>query len=262
MLDREPFLKAIFAAPIDDLPRLVFADYLDEHGDPGWAELIRLQCELANLPAGDERVKPLTRRELALVGRFADDTCVPVSSVDGGAYHRGFRRDAVIPVSADALIDPDAFRRLAVERHPEWYGATRLKLVAGTVTTPGPLHTILTSPVTEQVVELDLSGRTEEVASEAIDIGDEKPLTVTDYVVRPAISIRMIEHLCQMPEARRLVALDLRLNNLDNDALRALARSTNLIRLERLSVYDPDSTRFKGGTWQQVVARFGQHRLY
>ena len=33
MLDREPFLQAIYAAPDDDLPRLVFADYLDEQGD-------------------------------------------------------------------------------------------------------------------------------------------------------------------------------------------------------------------------------------
>lgn len=257
MLDREPFLKAIFAAPDDDLPRLVFADYLDEHSDSDWAELIRVQCQLAALPPGDDRRASLIRRELALVGRFADDTCVPVSSLDGGACRRGFRRNSVIAVSSEALVAPDAFRRLAVGQHPEWYGATRLKLTAGTITTPGPLQTILTSPVTAHVVELDLSGRTEEVASEVIDIGDEKPLTLTDYVVRPAISIRMIEHLCQMREARRLVELDLRLNNLDNDALRALARSTNLIRLRRLSVYDPDSTRFKGGTWQQVVARFG-----
>jgi uncharacterized protein (TIGR02996 family) len=38
------FLRAIAAAPADDTPRLVFADWLDEHDDPDWAGLIRLQC--------------------------------------------------------------------------------------------------------------------------------------------------------------------------------------------------------------------------
>jgi uncharacterized protein (TIGR02996 family) len=43
MSDRDPFIAAIAAAPDDDLPRLVFADWLDENGDPDRAEFIRLQ---------------------------------------------------------------------------------------------------------------------------------------------------------------------------------------------------------------------------
>lgn len=39
------FLKAILAAPRDDLPRLVYADRLDEGGDPR-GEFIRVQCKL------------------------------------------------------------------------------------------------------------------------------------------------------------------------------------------------------------------------
>ncbi len=45
-----PFLRAIIAAPDDDLPRLIFADWLDEHDDGERAEFIRVQCELARLP--------------------------------------------------------------------------------------------------------------------------------------------------------------------------------------------------------------------
>jgi uncharacterized protein (TIGR02996 family) len=37
----EPFLRAICAAPDDDAPRLVYADWLDEHGHPDRAEFIR-----------------------------------------------------------------------------------------------------------------------------------------------------------------------------------------------------------------------------
>jgi len=40
-------LAAIRAAPGDDAPRLVYADWLDEHGQPERAEFIRVQCQLA-----------------------------------------------------------------------------------------------------------------------------------------------------------------------------------------------------------------------
>jgi uncharacterized protein (TIGR02996 family) len=43
MTDRESLLAAVVADPDNPLPRLVFADFLDETGDPEWAELIRLQ---------------------------------------------------------------------------------------------------------------------------------------------------------------------------------------------------------------------------
>lgn len=46
----EPFLRAICQAPDDDAPRLVFADWLDENGDPDRAEFIRLQVQLARHP--------------------------------------------------------------------------------------------------------------------------------------------------------------------------------------------------------------------
>lgn len=45
--DAEPFLAAVIARPLDDLPRLIFADWLDEHGDADRAEFIRLQCSAA-----------------------------------------------------------------------------------------------------------------------------------------------------------------------------------------------------------------------
>jgi uncharacterized protein (TIGR02996 family) len=44
-------LRAVCHSPADDAPRLVYADWLDEHGRPERAEFIRVQCELARLPA-------------------------------------------------------------------------------------------------------------------------------------------------------------------------------------------------------------------
>jgi uncharacterized protein (TIGR02996 family) len=45
MNEDETFIRAIQAAPRERLPRLVYADWLDERGDPR-AEFLRLQCEV------------------------------------------------------------------------------------------------------------------------------------------------------------------------------------------------------------------------
>ena len=42
-------LTAIADSPDEDTPRLVYADWLDENGDPDKAEFIRVQIELARL---------------------------------------------------------------------------------------------------------------------------------------------------------------------------------------------------------------------
>jgi uncharacterized protein (TIGR02996 family) len=54
MSDREAFVAAIAANPHDDLPRLVFADWLEEHGDPERAEFIRTQIRWHHAD-GEER---------------------------------------------------------------------------------------------------------------------------------------------------------------------------------------------------------------
>jgi uncharacterized protein (TIGR02996 family) len=46
--DELALLKAVCRNKADDLPRLVYADWLDEHGRPERAEFIRLQCALAS----------------------------------------------------------------------------------------------------------------------------------------------------------------------------------------------------------------------
>lgn len=47
MSDEPALLRAIREHPDDDTPRLIYADWLDEHGQPGRAEFIRVQCELS-----------------------------------------------------------------------------------------------------------------------------------------------------------------------------------------------------------------------
>ncbi len=64
---RASFLADIRARPEDDAPRLIFADWLDEHGEPERAEFIRVQCELARLGEDDPRCSSLKQRELQLL---------------------------------------------------------------------------------------------------------------------------------------------------------------------------------------------------
>ena len=67
----EAFVSAIVAEPDDDTPRLVAADWLDEHGDADRAAFIRTQVELARLEALDPRsvdVDRLRAKERAFLG--------------------------------------------------------------------------------------------------------------------------------------------------------------------------------------------------
>ena len=44
-MNERTFLEAIRAEPDDDAHRLVFADWLEDHGKPTWATLIRRQVK-------------------------------------------------------------------------------------------------------------------------------------------------------------------------------------------------------------------------
>lgn len=67
-----PLFRAILEQPHDLTLRLVFADWLDEHGDPDRAEFIRVMCELWRVHPGrqvsmtSERYGVLLERERTL----------------------------------------------------------------------------------------------------------------------------------------------------------------------------------------------------
>ena len=254
MYDRESFLRAIYSTPDDDLPRLVFADYLQESGEETWAEFIRLQCELATHQEMDsDRRHEMVNRTWVLAKLLHPD----LHSFDYSlsVIDRGFVKDPVVRVGVAELTDPDSFRRNDVENYPEWYGATKLEIVEGRITTPDVLATMMSSPVTENVTKLTLSGRVDEVDMTFVSGEGAELLPMYDLENKPVITVRMVEALAQMRECRRLVELDLRNNDLDNDAVRALANSPHLFRLKRL--YLLNGNRFKGRTWQASVERFG-----
>src|SRR5689334_18621005 len=79
MATPEGFIRGIAEDLYDDAPRLVYADWLDEHGDPERAEFIRVQCELE--PMRDryeiDRAAELHRREDELLGKHRKEWLRP-----------------------------------------------------------------------------------------------------------------------------------------------------------------------------------------
>jgi uncharacterized protein (TIGR02996 family) len=62
MTPEHAFLWSIKESPDDDGLRLIFADWLDDNGQPERAELLRLQVGLAQLPIGDLHRVELQKR--------------------------------------------------------------------------------------------------------------------------------------------------------------------------------------------------------
>ena len=59
--DERGFMAAIVANPEDDVPRLLYADWLEKHGDPR-GEFIRVQCQRARLPEDSPEYQGLAQR--------------------------------------------------------------------------------------------------------------------------------------------------------------------------------------------------------
>jgi uncharacterized protein (TIGR02996 family) len=78
MTPEEAFLEDICEHPEDDTPRLIFADWLEEHDNPERAEFIRLQCDLAGRGDSDPVVLRARPREQTLLRQHGNDWLGPL----------------------------------------------------------------------------------------------------------------------------------------------------------------------------------------
>jgi uncharacterized protein (TIGR02996 family) len=62
MPDDTAFVHAIQGDPQDDAPRLIYADWLDEYGQPRAADFLRTEAQLAKLSLGSDEVRRLRSR--------------------------------------------------------------------------------------------------------------------------------------------------------------------------------------------------------
>jgi uncharacterized protein (TIGR02996 family) len=111
--EQDALLAAIFAAPADDTPRLVYADWLEEHGEPEYAEFIRLQIACARQPNPVPR-RPFERREREVwkkLKRKWRDLLAPPTLVTKEQFRRGFvsgSAEGTCPIPADRFLERSA----------------------------------------------------------------------------------------------------------------------------------------------------------
>src|SRR5437016_1638002 len=113
MTNATALLRAIRETPEDDLPRLAYADWLEESGDGDGksgprAEFIRVQVELARTALDSPHFPDLRRREAELLEDHkatwvSEEMPAGISvaeSLDGRGFRRGFPADAWCPLDA------------------------------------------------------------------------------------------------------------------------------------------------------------------
>jgi uncharacterized protein (TIGR02996 family) len=89
MKEREALLRAVCESPDDDTPRLVYADWLDENGEPERAEFIRVQIALAR---GSDEPR-LKKREQKLLAKFGNVWLEPVQQYIAEPWGFGWECD-------------------------------------------------------------------------------------------------------------------------------------------------------------------------
>jgi uncharacterized protein (TIGR02996 family) len=200
----DPLLQAILDDPVDDAARLVYADWLEERGDPR-AEFIRLQYERAALPPGDRRRAELEARESRLLAEHGFQWRAGIPLGVECRFRRGFVEEIELSVRAFLAWNTELFRRAPIRR-------ARLRHEG-----PGdfPTDRLARCRNLRRLTSLDLS----------------RPAEV--YLPAAGVDVRA---LARSRHLDRLEALALDGQRIGDNGLRALAESPHLSRLKTLRV--------------------------
>jgi uncharacterized protein (TIGR02996 family) len=244
MTGEQALLQAVCAEPDDDGPRLVYADWLEEHGNPARADFIRLQCERARLLTEDPRRQALQSRERELLETYTAEWLAPLEPWlfeygpgPSSFFQRGFVEELtawVDPFLKDAagLFAPTPLRHVAL---PSVNGRDCARLAEeplllrlqgfspDIVDSAGEgLTQLLLSPYLANLTHLHLSGR-----PSCFLEPDER---------RPLIDSRRLRLLLYASHLKRLEVLDLRANGLDRQAGELIATAPTLAGLRCLDL--------------------------
>jgi uncharacterized protein (TIGR02996 family) len=242
---REAFLTTIFDKPDDALPRLAYADWLDDRGEFENARVLRLGVELESLPDDDI----LSR------GRLAAEAFRLSKILQEKSQGVGFTLTGRIDLAAERLQDAAGLRVFAAEQNPGWFGETTLKIISGRINGGIPIETLFSSPAFARITTLDFAG----IAVDAPVPYSALPtatMNLFDTEEKPVITTLGVEALAKHRGAKRIQTLLLSNNGLDNDAARMLVKSPFLNGLTRLDIRNGNQLR--GSTWSELLARFGE----
>jgi uncharacterized protein (TIGR02996 family) len=260
---KQAFLRDILSNPDDVAPRLVYADWLDEHGgdaDRDHADLIRTQCELERLD--DETRRPaLERRARDLLKRRRKEWTEPLSKAKLGSkyvFRRGFveeltltaERFVVVAESLFALAPvrlikfPYAVREtsvLAASPHLSRLSGADLEWMCtcGTCPIHDELHELYASPHAANLTTLSL-------ARDRMDAAEVNLLCQSPHLAKletlnlaqNTIGLRGLGHLAESPQLSRLTHLDLSANELTIEDVRVLTEAPRFGGLKTLRLRD------------------------
>lgn len=219
----DAFLQSVLDHPDDDTPRLVFADWLEEQGNPR-GTFIRIQCERAKLTRHDPKWRELLAQESALLRVFESDWSKPMlRCVDRIEYRRGFIEH--IHVTEDRFLKrANRIFQLAPVR------SVRLERVSR-------LDDVAECPWLSRVTDLDLS-------YESVGGRRLQSLVLSEHcrslrglrVKHCKLRLIDVQVLAQAPALRTLHALDIAANDLFDEGIGVLKDSANLANLRDLNV--------------------------
>lgn len=226
------FLGAITDDPDDVVPRLVLADWLDEHDQYDRAEFIRVQNALAQLPPADSRRTPLLKRQGSLLADHEGAWRASLPRLDGvewGEFSRGFVESAFVR-DVEALLDqaPAIFAAAPI-----------LRVQIGTIR-GGEAATLAKSPILSRLQELNL-GNNPNLDVQGVALLAASPhlkhlrSLLLHYCALGDEAIARLSHAAVMPQLRELYLSG---NDLGNDSAFALAGTNSFPRLAELDLRD------------------------
>ncbi len=240
-MQHEDFWPAILADP-GVMSRLVYADWLEEQGDPR-AEFIRVQCELAQLTDDAPRWAGLKARETELLERHGQAWQAPLRRlVRGASFRCGFVEEVTME-AAVFLQRAENLYRLAPVRY--------LRVIDG----GRRINELAACPHLAHLTSLQLN---------ANYIGDVGALALAEsphvtgltflHLGHNNIRDRGAEFLAVSNRLAALATLDLSYNLITTRGARALGRTRQLPALRDVSLKEnPIPWR----DWQAVHEEFG-----
>jgi uncharacterized protein (TIGR02996 family) len=260
----DAFLHDILAHPDDDAPRLIYADWLDEHGDPR-GEFIRVQCALAQLSDEDPHRWPLQQREQELL-REHEAKWLPKDGGSACVFRRGFVEECtLIPQdflsAAERLFEQTPLQHVCLRERTysalsarvfEGFGLqhvaqsphlARLRGLSLSFEFPlssQELRTLSESPYLDHLTDLKLC--VFNLEDDALNTWEKALLRPTlrrlDLSGSGGVNAPFLHALAQTPRLANLRFLSLARTTLGSDNLPILANSPVLTNLRELNLND------------------------
>jgi uncharacterized protein (TIGR02996 family) len=222
--EAEAFLKRIRAAPDDDAHRLIFADWLDEEGDPR-GRFIRVQLALAALPADAPERPALVLAERELLAAHRAEWEAPLRKLAHGfVFRRGF------------VDEINVVARQFVRHAEEIFDASPVRHIH-LLEVGDCLPTVMQNPFLSRLSALSVHGQhSGEPLARAVAHSEHlaglRRLTLT----RNRFADDAAEQLAASPNLANLEELDLSENEIGETGARALAAASHWGKLWRLEL--------------------------